>query len=69
MGQLQPDYLHCLPGSLPSRVFVPEEEVSAGPKGDRCDGTPSSQFSFIISVFPDVVATIFVPVVGKQSQC
>ena len=62
MGQLQLDYLHCLLGSLPSRVFVLEEEVSAGLKGDRCDGTPRSQFSFIIPVFPDVITTIFVPV-------
>ena len=65
--QLQPDHLHCPPGPLPSRVFVPENEVSASAKGDRRDGAPRSQFSLVISVLADVVATIFVPTVGKQA--
>lgn len=68
MGQLQPDHLHCPPGSLPSRVFVPEKEVSASAKGDRSDGAAGGQFSFIVSVLPNVVTAIFVPVVQRQSQ-
>lgn len=67
VGQLQPDHLHRPPGPLPSRVFVPEEEVSASAKGDGRDGAPRGQFSLIVSVLPNVVQTIFVPTVGKQS--
>lgn len=68
VGQLEPDHLHPPGGAFASRVFVPEEEVSAGPKGDGGDGAARSQFSFIISMFPNVVTAIFVPTVRKQAQ-
>lgn len=68
VGQLQPDHVHPPGGVFPSRVFVPEEEVSAGPKGDGGDGAPGVQFSFVIPVFPDVVTAIFVPAARKPAQ-
>lgn len=69
VGQLKPDHVH-LPGRLPPpRILMPEEEVSAGPKGDRGYGAPGSQFPFIISVLTDVVTAIFVPAMRKQARC
>ena len=47
---------------------MPEEEVSASPKGDRGDGAPRSQFSLIISVLTNVVMAVFVPAVRKQAE-
>ena len=68
MGQLEPD--HCQPPGrvLPPGILMPEEEVSAGPKGDRGDGAPGSQFSLIIPVLTNVVLAVFVPAVREQAE-
>lgn len=67
VGQWKPNHLHPPGGIFPSRILVSEEEVSAGPKGDRGDGAPRGQFSFIISVLTNVVTAIFIPAVRKQA--
>lgn len=41
---------------------MPEEEVSAGPKGDGGDGAPGSQLSLVIPVLTNVVMAVLVPV-------
>lgn len=68
VGQLQPDHLHPPAPVLSSAVPVPQDEVPASTEGDRGDRAPWGQFSFIISVLPNVVTAIFIPAVGKQTQ-
>lgn len=68
MGQLEPDHRQPPGGVLPPRILMPEEEVPAGPKGDRGDGAPGSQFSLIIPVLTNVVLAVFVPAVRKRAE-
>lgn len=69
VGQRQPDHRHPPGGAFPTGILMPEDKVSAGTKGDRGDGAPRGQFSFIISVLPNVVTAIFIPAMRKQAQC
>ena len=59
MGQLEPDHLQPPGRVLPPGILMPEDEVSAGPKGDRGDWAPGSQFSLIIPVLANVVLAVF----------
>ena len=68
MGQLEPDHLQPPGRVLPPGILMPEDEVSAGPKGDRGDGAPGSQCSLVIPVLANVVLAVFVPAVRKRVE-
>ena len=68
MSQLQPDHPQPPGGLLAPGVLMPEEEGSAGPKGDGGDGAPGSQLSLVIPVLTNVVMAVLVPAVRKQAK-